>query len=500
MKKILKNLPIILLVILLSIGTFVSFQYVNASTGFVDNGDDEIWENINTKGLPDETETYPYNSEGSELEINSVSLDIAYNETKPLIVYQGEVPHIESCKKDSKDRVDEYDGIPCSDVDTSVVDDSNRYEICKTMDTISIDDYWGSNTWKDLTDDDGNISKATLECVNDNGVKSIRLYALTNCDKTGLLWGLGNIAYACVRGIAWLVLLVVRLVIKAKNITAGDALDSLGFDELGEMATKSFISNDGVLSPVTLFAIVFFLLAIVAEVFNYVKGNKGSLKKIWSEILVTAFIGFVIIFMCLNGKLWSMGSTLSNAVETLLYTVASDSTDTGKKAFKIDVKDKENENTLIATKELCLINKAFMEIQLCTQFGVDETSELEFDKLNIDASDSKLISKATRDEVTYLTKDEADLLDNNLGYYFWIADSPAQEYISKNTKIPTSNKAATQSRLDSMITALQHAYNNGTEAQQTKILSRESEGQCKLFRGLDLSIAILKDSFVFQPF
>lgn len=466
--------------LLLFSSTLYSVVQVSAAQGF--NSHDKAWDSVNNT-MPRQADTYPYNCD-TVTAINSVGLDTAYGTMRSLVQYCGEVPY-DSCYTDGE-AIDAFEGIygqRGTGLQHCTVDGWVCWGDRNNVGGYNTDAYtfWGIHptnmtcnddgtnlTWESdgdvPADENGKVSLADLEAVNSADVVSLRLYALSNSSTPAIV---SNIFYMLVNGIAWVCIWVLSLLVSIKNIDSNFILEMLHLDDLMEQVTSIMIydSESGQLSIFMAFALVMFVFGIVAFVWRYVSGKDKANSVV--NILVTVAAGAVVIGMCLAGTLSTLGSTFSNLTTSVISTVAGSMNDSAK-VFQYDIVDSDpaNANKICQMQEMALINKGYIDLQICTQFRVDDVNDLNFSELGISTMNTTDSSTAR----SYLYGcDGANTywdFNNNLGYYFWYADSSANEKVYRNTEFPSTNTAAGERKLQSMITLLQHTYNNTTD--QTK--------------------------------
>lgn len=464
--------------LLLLTGTLYSVVQVSAQQGFTRH--DSAWYNLDEGMANRKGDTYPYNSDSAT--VNAVSLDVAYGTTRGLIQYYGEVPY-DSCYT-GDEAIDNFEGIyaqygtglhHCETSGYVYNGDYNNVSGGIHENTIN---FWGiapinfnssgtktSNSTDITSDDGGKVTLVDLENVNKDSVKSLRLYALSNSG-SGSIW-LSNLFYMGMNYLAKFVIWILSLIVSAKNIDTGFILEALHLDDLMEKVTSVMIW-DNETSHLSIFmgaAIVLFIFGIVAFVWKYATGKDKEQSVL--SMVVTALVGLLIIGACLTGRIASLGSSLSNGVTNIMSTVAEAMQ--GANCFVIDVTDSENANKIAQMREMALVNKGYIDLQICTQFGVDEVTDLNFTELNfstLNTADASLV----RDHLYGMSSGNTYLeFDNNLGYYYWYANSGAsgtKPY--RNMTYPETNTVAAQQKLNSMITMLQIAYNKSNTTQEQK--------------------------------
>lgn len=468
LKLINKILPFILIGVFLFSFVAISFKLVSAESGFTEHS--ARWDDLEESMSCKEKDTYPYNSDTAK--INSVGMDVLYGTNRGLISYLGETPY-EQTRDDDGDPVDDYKGVYALD-GTSMRDGNNgTFNVPGTDEHgIPATAYWGVNTdsdeVKDLVQDDGTIARADLQRVNTSDkIVSLRLYALSHSDTK---W-FSKILYWLIQLLARLALLIITLIVSMKNIDVKDIFSMLKLDKLGTAITSAFIWNDGKLSPILGFAIIMCIFAIAMYVYRYATG-KDKANGI-NDLLIHILAGLLVIGICLTGRFNDLGSSIANFASKVMNVVAmaaTEQTGTGD-AFITDVDDTENENKIIQLQEISLVNKGFIDLQICTQFNVEEIEDLDFSNLGLSSHTNYLRQDTTihKDDFSSAFGITSTDFDDNLGYYYWFANSAATEKTSKNKEFPSSSTSASEAKMDSLITALQLAYNDGDSEHQETI-------------------------------
>ena len=440
------------IVLLLACIIFVSSSMiVYAADGFSKHNSDFMMINDSIHASADET--YPYSEAGRDgLTVNKVGFDILYGSTRDLILYFGEVPYRETTEDDG-DRIDLFKGYyayPETSLFQSFTIDGK---------TVDQEAYWGTGI--DIASTDS-LSLEALEQVNDSSVVSLRLYALS-CSSSAFEHAFGNLWYIIQTGLGGLVIKILGLIVMGKNIDMPIILEMLRMDELEEFVTKAFIwdSDTGSLSVFAGICILLFMFSVVGLVISYVRGTSRNLG--FKDLLVWVGVGLLIVGAALSGRITDLGSICSTAVSEITYVIAGAATSgTGSDIFITDINDPGNENKIVQMQEMSLINKCFIDMQLCTQFRVHHVNTLDM----TDLGDTDY-SKAYADLVGI--DDSLDLEANfggNLGYYFWFADSSATWKTDKNVDFPSTNPTIADGKVRSMITWMQDTYNDGTDVQK----------------------------------
>lgn len=440
--KIRNFLPIAVLAIIILFTAFVSIKAANAAVSFKKS--DTNWSYITNKMGSSSTDTYPYDTTG--ITVNKVSLDVLYGTTRDLVFYHGEFPYDE-IYDDDDEYEDGWEGYYAED-GTSKTGDNPNYGASAT---VSAEDYWGSNV-----SEYGFDNVPTAEKINESEVKSLRLYAASNTI-TGFGMWLNKFGNLICTGLAWICVFVISLIVRAKNLSMDFIMDLLNLDDLNETMTKNFIwDGDHVkLSAFTGFCIIILIFTLASFAVRWVRGRDKT-QGIW-EILGTVGLGLLIIGMCLTGRISSLGSSISTMASKVMYSVAQSlSTGGDGNAFMIDITDAERETEITQMCEMALVNKAFIDLQLCSQFNVSDVDELKFstfgDSTGSTASSylSGVSGASMKDDFNY-----------NLGYYYWFANSSAIDKTSNNKTYPDTDTQAVYNKMSSMITYLQVQHNAG---------------------------------------
>lgn len=440
-KRLSNNLlPIISLAVLILIGILFAVKAAYANVSF--HTADENFSGYENSLNASSDDTYPYNSDTAT--INKVSLDVMYGTTRGLTYYHGEFPY--DCIYDDDDEYEEgWEGYYAED-GTSATDDNPSYGASST---VTAADYWGTGVSEDWF-----ANVPTAEQVNDGTTTSLRLYANAHTI-TGFGRWLSAALYTVVKFFAWVATLLIGLIVRAKNISMDLIMDILHLDDLNDAMTKNFIwDGDHLkLSAFTGFCIIILIFTLAAFAVRWVRGRDKT-QGIW-EIIGTIALGLIIIGMCLTGRISSLGSSISTVASKVMYSVAQ-SLNTGSDgdAFVIDITDAENETEITQMCEMALVNKAFIDLQLCSQFDVSSVDDLKFDKFG-DPNGTNAASYLSGVSSASMKDD----FNNNLGYYYWFADSSAVQKTSKNKTMPSTDTQSIHNKLSSIMTYLQVQYN-----------------------------------------
>ena len=440
-KKLNKILALIVLSAIIIISATYSIISVNASNGF--NSKTTAWSGENNNAEANQIDTYPYNS--TTAAITSVNLDVAYGISRGTVTYNGSVPFAQT--RDSEGNpIEGWDGVYAYD-NTDALADTNPTHFGKLTGTAA-SNYWGTG----LTAENFATPSDTQK-INDDNIISLRIWAKTLSPS-----GFKNFAFNAAKFITNLPLMAINLLIQLKNIDMNAIMEALHLDDLSKSLTTNFIydSDHVKISAFTGFCIVILIFSLAAFAVRYVRG-KDKTQGIW-EILGTVGMGLLIIGMCLTGRITSLGGTLANAANQLMYVaVESMSTGSDGNAFVIQVSDPGNESKVVQMSEMAMLNKTYIDLQICNQFNVDSIDKLKFENFG-DAGGTT--AKSILSGVDAGGGGVSDI-NKNLGYYFWFADSNAGYISPSNHAIPDTRANAVSNKLSSIITYLQTQYNSG---------------------------------------
>lgn len=443
MKNKIKNITQVFLFVLIGVFLF-SFLWVNIhATGFVTQSDvNRIWTGIDNK--PIEGDSYPFNE--TDIVIRTVGFDMLYGVKRALVYYTGEVPY--SVTHD---------------------DDGNAYEGFEKLPTnpnafirqqpANAGVYWGQ-----FSAEEG-VSLRELEEINLNGIYSLRLYALENANNSWLKI-FGNIFYIVQQFFAWLMSYVIRFIIIIKNINITTIMEAIHLGDLADVVFELFVGkrDGGVfkISPFAMFAIVSFVISLVGFAISYARGSKKE-KSLFSDILLVAIVGICLVLTAFLGKGVSIGTVVSDLSIQLMSSVLEDTNATAMWRTNTN----GSMSTDLMYSEISLVNKQLIDMQICTQFGVKEIDELDLTPQNfgVGAINARAELQSYKillggQEHTVYTANNTTLqgVNENLGYYFWFADSPAESLTQDHRTIPKSSHSQSD-KLSQIITYLQRCHN-----------------------------------------
>lgn len=379
------------------------------------------------KGGDDSTpdyNSYPFNSTG----IISVGFDSLYGVNKSLLTYLGEIP--------------------------SNLEEEDNFSQYRTFDGDEIDGQtrkWASTSKDDLAKESN--SKAIKDDKLNSNTREPHIWAMT-VSHSFFGGGIFGVLFWFVYAINWLATKIVVLMITLKSLdlaSLASTLDSGGsFSK--QLSTIFLINPDtGSVSPVLLFGIIAFIVSFISLGFKVAKGGGGGNSNKSFRSLINEF-GFFLLAIVIAAIFLTPSNTnkLSKIGTDFMTTITNDAINTSNATTNIFTYKSEGSdaNTKLdnALTQEALINKTYIDQMIKAQFGYGITD------LQITESDGKTYSgnfgkeenvkeamkatfggNATINTMAISVGNEANKGTstskpgehwvNNLGYYFWAANS-----------------------------------------------------------------------------
>ena len=406
-KKILKATLLVMLFFSFMVGGYATLGKVTPLLGNVNY----VWRDAST----DIDDIGDKNNSPISDDYSKVGFDIMFGNTREMVTYTGEIPSALG-NTEGFERIPFIEGSP------------------------STKDYFGV----DIPDD------AKLEDIEKLGQgqtpKSLRIYALENSQASfNLKKSIKQGAYSLTKGTAKLAGKGIQLLVMAKNIEMKSILDALQLNKVVKVFNTVFLYKDGKPSIFLIFALVSFIFLVVGTALSFARG--GTKKNSLSNLVLVLVCGFMVTGMALSGRSESLATSFSNLANSLVTSSTHDMLATDMWESK-DGKSVPSSAT-VGYNETSLINKPIIDMQIATQFGVDSIDELKVDKLKIPNKINGVDLKQ---------------FDNNLGYYFWFADSSSPVFKNGEINVESFKKNNYRTdlapeRLSNMMTAMQKGYN-----------------------------------------
>lgn len=388
------------------------------------------------------------NAEGKDEYVSTnysrLSFDILFGTSRQIMTYVGEIPKKVAESADGASRVPHAaKNHKFADPDNYANDDQR--------------DYWGQNAnnyFKENQVDDISDIEKYIDDTGANG--SLRLYALTKTNG----WG-GRIGewfakglYSVLSAVADLAKSVVNLFVQVKNIDILHILKLLNLKDLVEVFNKIFIGTKSRPSIFVLFALAALIFAFVAYAIRWLRGSNRKGKRL-RDILLFAIVGVILVGMAMFGNTTSFATAVSNVVSTLMSDTADAITNVGSNTnlWKIEQQSGSTTSSTVSYNEMRILNKAFIDAQLLTQFGVEDIDDLK-------------LGGRTQAITTF---------DGNLGYYFWYACSAAPDVPNGSTNFTQNFRSGDyysgdrNERMKTVLTYMQRRYTASDDATKAKI-------------------------------
>lgn len=333
----------------------------------------------------------------------------------------------------------------------------------------NIDEYWNFTEGQELAF----VEEMAGEKDGDSGsseVTSIRMYALTKSSSFSILDNkFSQFSYAIWQELCGLSAGILKIFIAVKNVSIAKVLEALNLDKLVKLFTKVLIQDSGHFSIFMIIAIISFIFAIVGYAINFARGKQQKQGGALKDILILFFCGITIVAMCIYRNPTTIGTSAANAVNKITTELVYDSVAGGHDLWQSKAKKSIiNDSTEVSYNETTLINKTLIELQILNQFGVQDIEDLDIKNFhNVkDIGFIKLNNDGERDLTNF---------GNNLGYYYWFANSPSPEYkgnLTNTYRNGVYNSGKVDARLEAIMSYLQKAYTKASDDGDTKTKAR----------------------------
>ena len=438
MKKIIKKIFIIGCVLLLSAGLVSAAgedEFDTVSTGFTigDNSRNTIFSNVdNYTPTTSETNKFPftnkeevYNEQGQgsktvTYSVSQISFDRKYGFNKKLVDFKGEIPRA-----------------------LAVTNENGVESPNPEFKDLRYNDYDTINNWSSEVAGLGADTsyKKLQEYANKENDVRLMSHLKQYASGFGDIYSQINISGAIVS----LALQLVAAIFAVQRFSVAAILTQVDAPALGNTINNLFIGTSGNASPFLIFCILSFIFAIVGAAWKYVKGNGAADKP--REVIILGFIGLAIIGAALTNRAYLFASPVSNIANKLLETVKSTANpNTDIFLTKLSSSNVPQIDSLRNSyNHESLIRKAYIDMTIESQFGVT------MEDLQIGGN---YISSGCR-----LTgASDPSLYSNNLGYYFWFANSGVGT-MTKTGITPSRNQSQ---QFENILDCLQISLNNAS--------------------------------------
>ena len=377
--------------------------------------------------------------------VTHIAFDVLYGYYKAPLIYKGEVPkQLANAETNEEDK-------------TSNVFRRLRYTTYTDCNGNIGNDFcilWSKDA-KAMADKgvDGSDAVTQFQQLTSlaNKENDVRLSASLHTNHDGdSLFAISSLLYFPIK----ISMTVLHYLFELKGIEISDILMSLNGTNLSSVMNALFLGDGNTVSPYLIMCIVGFIFAIVGSAWKYYKGN-GAVDKL-RETLIVGFIGLIIIGVSLTTKAY----TIVEPVSTLV-TEAIESIDV---AYDESIALFQTKTSSVAAKpkaqnlnQESLIHKMYIDLAIQNQFGsdmedlviggqyIDSCTLFNFDQ----NGSARVIGSADRKK----------LFADNLGYYYWYANSGASQLVSSD--LQGFSDSSTQTRkIESMLNCLQQNLDN----------------------------------------
>lgn len=405
MGKIFKKILIlfsVLFIFTLSIGIYAAGddEFDSVSTGFVigDNsrttiftGEDHYYPTSaeqNDFPFKNNAQVYDENISGGEkteyYTTTQISFDRIYGYNKGLIDFKGEIPKEIAIDEKGEPRA-EFKDLRYNDYDDGIEFSTKA---------TNFDPKEGYRKLQSLANEETDV----------------RLMAHLKSYANNTILGLDLGGSGITGRIVSLALSLISAIFKVERASLAWLILRLDAGNLGKVINRIFI-GDGGTSPFLMFCIIAFIFAVVGAAWQYVKGN-GAIDKP-REIIIVGLVGMAIIGAALTNKAYLLASPVSNLANRLVETVRS-STVSGAELFTTKLNRGSNipqlQSMVNSYNQESMLRKAYIDMTIENQFGVS-------------MDDLKIGGDYIKCNLSTLGVTDGKKIDNNLGYYFWYANS-----------------------------------------------------------------------------
>ena len=377
--------------------------------------------------------------------VTHIAFDVLYGYYKAPLIYKGEVPkQLANAETNEEDK-------------TSNVFRRLRYTTYTDCNGNIGNDFcilWSKDA-KAMADKgvDGSDAVTQFQQLTSlaNKENDVRLSASLHTNHDGdSLFAISSLLYFPIK----ISMTVLHYLFELKGIEISDILMSLNGTNLSSVMNALFLGDGNTVSPYLIMCIVGFVFAIVGSAWKYYKGN-GAIDKL-RETLIVGFIGLIIIGVSLTTKAYTIVEPVSTLVTEAIESIdvaydesiALFQTKTSSMAAKPKAQNLNQES---------LIHKMYIDLAIQNQFGsdmedlviggqyIDSCTLFNFDQ----NGSARVIGSADRKK----------LFADNLGYYYWYANSGASQLVSSD--LQGFSDSSTQTRkIESMLNCLQQNLDN----------------------------------------
>lgn len=352
-----------------------------------------------------DTEGYPFNGTAT-----SIGFDSLYGDSKGFWTYLGEVP-----------------------------------------DSIADEDDWSSYRAYNGDSINGVERKWSKETPEEDDLKpsseDLHIYAMTYSNSIiGQIFG--SIGLFLVNALYALFSFIIDLMITLKSFNLADmvsVLDDGG--ALSNLLSTIFLIDptNGNLSPLMLFGLLCFVGSLAIMAFKVLKGDL-SIRKIATEL------GFFVLAICITAIFFtsSNAATVATVGTDFMTKLANNIIGSASDSTAVFIYNTGNASLDNSNTQMALINKTYIDQIIASQFGytVNDLYIQNADGTS-DFGDIEIVKEAIADALpdgnidsfAVVTDVDGDYKINNLGYWFWAANSGVRIYAGDNGTSSQKNQS-----------------------------------------------------------
>lgn len=433
MKEKLKKILLIGVVLFMTLGAIVivadgdlDFKKVEMNSLFSSGGRTTVFINECKECAPSTTELgkFPFTNklnvkndktntlEEIDSQVTQVGFNLIYGHNKNLIIYLGEIPvELATASEDELTDVAQLKDL--------------RYSGLKESDGVT----WSSGVHGLIEDPssakDGNIYEELRKIANSED--DVRLLMHLYAQKPGIFAGLAN---TITRWFVSIALTIIHYIFLAKRLDIDTIISVIKIKELGDVVNQLFIGNNGAISPFLVLCIIGFIMCMVGAAYHYVKGN-GAIERA-RETFILALVAILIIGAALTNRAYTLSSPAANLIAELVEGITV-STRPDINIFLTKSNNKKSVTAVTSLNQEAMIQKIYIDMTIESQFGTS------IDNLKLDGSTALSSSCSLNSFKPDGTKSAATktVFGNNLGYYFWYANSGITNMTNKPADIDT---------------------------------------------------------------
>ena len=349
---------------------------------------------------------------------SNVGIDVLYGAVKNLVSYRGEIPKALAIGTNSEFTKYYY----------------TDYHIDWPDEAINVKKVSDLQTYAESVKDD----VATYP--------SLRLYASLTASNAFATSVHAFFVSAMLLGIN-LSKMLLTFVLQIKNFNLTALFTSLHYESLEKVMTTLFISSNGAMSPYLLFCLAGGIISIAFLGIEFLRKSSGWVNL--GRTMLYDLLALGLVGICFLSGTSSISESLAKFGDSVSSQIAT-SIDNDSKVFTTTLTNRASESNYY--NDLSLVNKILINTTIEKQFNVSNISDLDFK--------GPLFNHGLESSNLNITDSESSLVADNLGYYYWFADSPAASLSNNSNLIETGRPEA---KIEEIFNYLQENYDAATD-------------------------------------